>query len=688
MIKITNLFSKIRFIPTNIPLFLLVASGLAFGIISPFLGFYQDDWHFVYYYVTRGLPGLVEIFIYDGHPLSAWSYILGFWLLGINPVAWQLFSVFLRWLAAWAVWKLLHQLWPNHLRQTFLSALFFLLYPAFVLQAQAISYFEVWISYIFLILSFYFSGRGIQEKHIGYHSLGFLSKVAHIFTSEYVTGLEFVRPFIIWYQLPSQEYGSLREKLIKVIRLWLPYLLINIGYIVWRVFIFVSPVKERTATRMLSGLLENPIETTQTLLLNLIQDLVLLLGTSWYSILTPSQFDFSRIINWVFFIIMALSAGLTWISLKTISVEKNKTLLNLPQNAIFLGFLFVLLGLAPYYAIGYFMHAKYAPWNGRVALGSLIGAGILISVLIHALIASRKKQNIVIALLVALLIGWQVRSANEFRYSWEKQLNFYQQLLWRIPELKENTAFISEQEILPFMGDYPTAFAINALYGQVTSIKDKNIPYWFFTTVGDFLGKEKELSEGILIGDEKHSLSFVGKSQESLILRFEPEQGQCLWILYPQDANSSLLNPTERLIAPLSAINRIENGQSTHLIQEIGGSPNSQNWCYFYQKAELARQFNQWDSVLQLWEQAQLNSQRPGNGFEYTPFIQAYAYTGDWETALALTNDANRLSRAMNWSLCPLWEDLRQNTPASSQKDKAFKALKERLKCSDFAVNP
>jgi hypothetical protein len=238
------------------------------------------------------------------------------------------------------------------------------------------------------------------------------------------------------------------------------------------------------------------------------------------------------------------------------------------------------------------------------------------------------------------------------------------------------------------MGDYPTAFAINALYGQPESIKDKSIPYWFFTTVGDFLGKEKELSEGMSIDDHKHSLSFKGKSQESLILRFEPEQGQCLWILHPQDLNSSLLNPTERLLAPLSAINRIEEAKPTPLIQEIGGLPNLKSWCYFYQKAELARQFNQWDTVIQLWEQAKLNAQRPGNGFEYTPFIQAYAYKEDWDSAVELTDDANRLNRAMNWSLCPLWEEFRQNTSSSTQKDKAFNRINDFLKCSDSAVRP
>ena len=43
------MFNKLSFSKRSIPLALLAAHILAFGLLLPFLGYYQDDWHFVYY---------------------------------------------------------------------------------------------------------------------------------------------------------------------------------------------------------------------------------------------------------------------------------------------------------------------------------------------------------------------------------------------------------------------------------------------------------------------------------------------------------------------------------------------------------------------------------------------------------------------------------------------------------------
>src|SRR5690349_4249907 len=114
---------KFRHPTWSIPLALLAACVLAFGLLIPWLGFYYDDWHFIYY-ASRGTPGLVEVFNYDGHPMSVWSYILAFNLLGDHPLLWHLFALLWRWLAVVVFWLCLNTLWPRQRLQTFSAALF------------------------------------------------------------------------------------------------------------------------------------------------------------------------------------------------------------------------------------------------------------------------------------------------------------------------------------------------------------------------------------------------------------------------------------------------------------------------------------------------------------------------------------------------------------------------------------
>ena len=680
-------FNSFEIRPNHVPVILFFISLLAYGVISPFLGFYQDDWHFIYYYTTRGIQGLVELFNYDGHPFSAWSYIIGFKLLGVNPIAWQLFSVFWRWLATFIVWKFFHQLWPQNIRQTFFAASFFLLYPAYILQPQAITYFEVWISHTVLFLSFYYAGKAILKNKLLNHVLGYVFKVIHIFTSLYVTGLEFIRPVIIWIQLSKVDNGSLKTRALTTLKLWLPYLLINVSFLIWRLFIYNSPVENRADPNVVFALINSPIETIKTLLSNLLPDLILILFSSWYQILSPDTVNFSRFVSWIFFALMVLAGATTWFLNKRIYENNGNNVNGFAKSAFSLGILFVIFGLTPYYAIGYFMHEKIAPWNGRVALGSIAGAGLLISLLIHSLISVRYKQNIVLAVLMALTVGWQLRSANEFRYAWEKQQLLYKQLSWRIPNLQKNTAIIAEQEILPLMGDYPTSFAVSTLYGKpVINFNDRKIPYWFFTAYAAFGSKEADLTLPRSLSDQQHSLSFSGQSYESIVIRFEPTQGECLWVLRPLDSGSKALRTAEQKLASISNLERIQQSKSDDA-STIFPYPAENAWCYFYQKADLARQFNEWNDIIVLWDKAQHIGERPGNGFEYVPFIEAYAFTGSWDDALQLTLTANKVSPAMNWQLCPIWNNLYTSTPPSTEKEVAFQRAIEILRCASPVTN-
>src|SRR3990172_5352530 len=92
----------------------IIAVGLlAFGLQVPWLGFFQDDWNFVFLSSARGPQGLLEFLLMDGRPGASWVFILGFALLGYKPALWQFFCLFLRVLTVINFWMILRSLWPQ-----------------------------------------------------------------------------------------------------------------------------------------------------------------------------------------------------------------------------------------------------------------------------------------------------------------------------------------------------------------------------------------------------------------------------------------------------------------------------------------------------------------------------------------------------------------------------------------------
>lgn len=111
-------------------------------------------------------------------------------------------------------------------------------------------------------------------------------------------------------------------------------------------------------------------------------------------------------------------------------------------------------------------------------------------------------------------------------------------------------------------------------------------------------------------------------------------------------------------------------------------SVNSQNWCFYYQKADLARQFGNWEEISALWQDIIENNLHTSFGMEYLPFVEGLAHSGDWETAQMVTLKANRISKAMDSALCPLWANLRETTLSSPERDLIIQQVYDKLKCN------
>ena len=676
-----------------VPIILFGVSLITFGLLAPKLGFYMDDWPYVYYAYTRGLKAVPEMLFYDSRPYAGWLYTLGFKFFGFKPLYWHLSTLFFRWLSALALWLTLGALWKNYKKLAIYSALLFAVYPFFLMQPLALGSTHHWVGFSLYIFSLWVMIRAesASKWRIPLILVSLFLEGVHLFTAEYFSGLELLRPFILWI-LISRKEKSIPKILWKTALNWLPYLLILGGYFYWRIVLFQGPpAGDRNPPVLLYQFFKEPLSTSFSLLITALKDASIILFGSWFQAINPDVFNLSSIFASFTLFLMFISFITLYILFNHLPLDKKNDRLSKQgrkwrKEGIVLGIVALFSGPLPIWIIGKAIatHANKIAAT-RFGIPSMLGAAILWAVLVDFFITERKKENMAIALLIVLAMGVHLHNAHKYQYSWEKQKKLYYQLAERIPALDPNTAIISEAEILPFMGEYPTSYAINTFYFPVENLYTEKIPYWFFAGYAGYYNKLDVFTEGAPLEKEHLLSTFQGDTTKSLLIAFEPERQQCLWVLRPEDADLRLISKLERQASLSSAIDRIQiDANAPHpLSEEIFGNDIPKDWCSYYQKADLARQRGDWSKITSLWEKAQKADKTPANGFEYIPFIEGYGHQENWDEVKALTRRANKVSQEMYPILCSTLYRLEDTTPASEEREIILIDLQNYLQCDE-----
>jgi hypothetical protein len=87
-------------------------------------------------------------------------------------------------------------------------------------------------------------------------------------------------------------------------------------------------------------------------------------------------------------------------------------------------------------------------------------------------------------------------------------------------------------------------------------------------------------------------------------------------------------------------------------------------WCYYYTKAELARQQKEWEVVVDLYNEAKALHYQPSDPLESLVFIEAQGMTGHIEEARELSFVTYRLDEKTRKGLCEVWKRLQTQSVA------------------------
>ncbi len=668
------------------PLALLVLMVLSFGLMFPWLGLYWDDWPIVLAARLQGVEAFWDYYRYE-RPFSAWTYILTIPILGTRPIVWHIFTLLLRWLTVVAMWWSLTLLWPKRRRQAVWIVMLFAIYPIFTNQPVAVTFNQQWVCYA---LYFFSIGAMLQSirtprRSLLLNSLGVAATLLNMLTMEYTWGLELLRPVLLWI-IYGEYYSDRSSRLRAIFKTWVPYLLTFVLVVGWRL-LFAEQLRQGNKPELLYSLGSTPIGTALQLLQIGLQDTINNLAGAWYTTIDPVELDLADRSVLASLAVALLTFALTFYFL--LRFDKAEVENHSPRDdnqwvrqAILIGLLGAFLGPLPVWLID--RQSLFGLHSGRFALAAMSYLSIFIVGLLEWFNPRRLPKVALLAILIGLAAGFHLRNSVSYYRSTLMQNQFYWQLYWRAPYIQPGTALLSADELFPFVGRNPTAVTLNLLYPQPYG--SRQVGYWFLELYHDVGSKVvPKLPRGRTLNANFRTFDFTGSSLDSLVIFYKPGAGRCLWVLSPEDADNPEVPELTRLALPVSNLGRIQSEPISggYPPTDLFGDEPPHTWCYYYQKAELARQFDDWQAVAQLGDQAQEQGYTPMNANEWSPFIAGYAYIGKWKQALERTMDAYDLNNDIAPRLCTLWGHIQTETSPPAGVNANLEQMRTQLQCVD-----
>lgn len=652
--------SHIQFTERSFPAAALILLSLTFGVMFPLLGLYWDDWPVIAAAKLKGVGSFWEFYAGE-RPFSAWTYIVTIPFIGTNPFLWHIFTLVMRWLSVVAMWWALIGLWPKRLREVTWIALLFAIYPVFTQQPVAVAFNQHWINFALFFVSFgamIYSFRKPRWFWL-FLTIALVTELLHVLTMEYFWGLELLRPIVLFF-LFGEQSQRIKERLSKTLVGWLPYLLILVVALVLRMTLFVNPVKDPNRPDLLYGLKEQPLSTLVRLAQLAIQDFINNLFSTWYSTFSAKDINLQDQFFWISILMAIMVALLTYFyishwserDVRSSHYEDKDTWL---RQALVIGLAGAMLGPLPVWLSD--RQVLWGIYGGRFGLAAELGVSILFIALLEWLTIKYRYKLLILAVLIGLSSGYHIRNSAVFHQAKIKQQQFFWQLYWRAPYLKPQTAILSADELFPNVGRYATSLIFNLLYPQTD--KRDEMDYWFIELSYDIAPKNiPNVVSGMDFNRSFRNFQFQGTSKNSLVIYYKSGTGRCLWVLAEDDFDRPGVPDLTQQVVSISSLERIDAQplQEGYPDTQLFGREPVHDWCYYYQKGDLARQIGDWAEIVRLGNEAQQKGYFPQDATEWFPFIEGFGMQADWEKALSLSRSALESKPALAPGLCRLWQ--------------------------------
>ena len=656
----------------RIPLLFLLVTIVAYGLLLPLTGFYWDDWPFAWMAKFLGPQEFIPAFA-GVRPFLGPIFFVTTSLIPPVPLYWQVFALVIRFVAVLAAWFALGHVWPRHKQQTLIASLLFLVFPGYSQHWVAFTHInQEWIPFIFYLLSFGFTARALRirsviarndansvmTKQSPAHAMlnticALLFLIVGVFPTEYFVSIEPMRFLFIWI-IVSEQVSGFGPGFVETLKRWWPYLLIWLANAGWLAYFYT-----------IGGYASYEVEVvneplTVVHVFSTIGEAIWKAGFYiWAQILILASRAPTAPTTLVTIALIIVAFVFIFFYLKRLNPSEGETRA-FAISAILIGLAGIVLGRIPSFAAGLPLTLQSS--FDRFMISMMLGGSLFITGLIELLVRKPRFKLYAFTCLIALGIGQQFFNANIFRRDWAKQQEIYWQLAWRIPALKPNTALLTHQLPIDYETDLSFTAPINWMYAPEYERSD--LPYALLYT-------EKRLGGTALPSFDRNAkislpirrVSFRGSTSQVLVI-YMPQNG-CLRVLDPARGDEVTYGQQSRFLVdaiPLSDLSNII-AETKQTAKPPFLSEPEHAWCYYFAKAELARQQDDWRRVIGLIDQARTLGYEPEDPFEWLSYIEAQALTGSIETAQALSIDVFKQDNRARKGLCELWKRVQDADP-------------------------
>ena len=651
----------------------------SYGLLLNKLGFYWDDWPYVWTRLELGYHGLLRHFSFS-RPVAGQLHNLAILLTNGSPLLAQIWGLLMQVFGSFCAGLLVKEVWTGKKFAAVLTALLFLAYPGFTMRPIAINFSFSYFLMGMLFLSFVLSIRAAKGARHGVLLMvcACLISLLNLFASEYFFLLELLRPCFFYVALEEVNAGqstSYDIRLKSSLKQCLPYLFVFAAGIIYRVF-FNKTQTLHYEFKLLSDFKAAPVSTVLNYLVQMAKDCFRVIFEAWGTVFQfPNSSEFGSRSTLMYFLICAGVCVICFVSLLLFADEKTNKLHRRRDNIFMLliGVFALLLAGQPFWLTESAIHFVFQ--NCRYTLPFILGVSLILSSLLDLIRKPRVIPMAITSVFIGLAAGHLFVVGNEYRRDWTLTKDFFTQLKWRIPGIAENTVVVTNVLPIRFSTDNSLTAPLNWIYAE--GYEKDRIPYMLYTNTK----REATLSgleSGQEIFQEYLSAQFFGNTDNMISVYYNAPG--CVHVLDPEvDLFNQTIPTIDREAAVLNNYSRIRvDDPETSLNTKLFGAEAAHGWCWYYEKADLERQRGNWEDAASLGDEAFAGQDHPNDPMERIPFIEAYARTGRWEDALKQTRAAMEVTPVMNDPLCALWQRIERESGENQVRNE----LDEFLDCS------
>jgi hypothetical protein len=367
---------------------------------------------------------------------------------------------------------------------------------------------------------------------------------------------------------------------------------------------------------------------------------------------------------------------LAFLYLKRVEVVEND--LENKGRAILVGLFSTAVATFPFLASSYTISLEF-PYN-RFLIALAPGASVALAAAIDFFLRKTNHKIILGSILVGMAVVSQFNTARLYKQNWKSQGDLFWQLYWRAPVVEPGTVFVTDNlPIYLFSSGQSLTAPLNLFLAE--DLSGHNMPYALIMTASPQVEAIPSFTPDQEIKYEFRSMTFQGNTSQMLVID-QPSNG-CVRVYSPTSSIYEFRGERYQKFweeaVPLSNLSVILDAQRTNnaLLERYFGKEDQDSWCYYYEKAELANQYQHWQDTIRLYSQAEEKGLSPILNREWLPLLRASLNLHDVETASIVVENLLLDNQTTAEDFCTIWKEAQFSGPDSIP----FEATLQLAKC-------